>query len=171
MWALDSLLKLQGSHDASNVVQAVFALLWKQNLATAPTSARPTLRILLIEAEEAVAVALQRSFRRLGWDVAWSRTAKAGLRCKAEFKPQVVLLALGLPDMNSRVLITQLTRQQDCGVIVISGQGEGVRHSTLNSGAHAYLQKPLTIREIMTCVQALQQQLTLSDVLDDSWVP
>ncbi len=138
---------------------------------SAPTSVRPTLRILLVEAEEAVAVALQRSFRRLGWDAAWSRTAIAGLRCKAEFKPQVVLLALGLPDMNSSVLITQLTRQRDCGVIVISGQGEGARHSALNSGAHDYLQKPLTIREIVTCVQALQQQLTFSSARDSFGLP
>ncbi len=123
---------------------------------TAPTSVRPTSRILLIEAEEAVAVALQRSFRRLGWDVAWSHTANAGLRCKAEFKPHVVVLALDLPDMNSSVLIVQLVRQRDCGVIVISGQGEGARHRTLNSGAHAYLQKPLTVREITTCIEALQ---------------
>ncbi len=157
MWALDTLLKFQGPHDASNIVQAGFAPLWKQNLVTAPTSVRPTLRVLLIEADEAVAVALQRSLRRLGWDVAWSRTASAGLRCKAEFKPQVVVLALDLPDMNSSVLITRLTRQRDCGVIVISGQGEDARHIALSNGAHDYLQKPLTIREVTTCIQALQQ--------------
>ena len=127
---------------------------------------RPMARILLIEADEAVAVALQRGFHRVGWNVAWGRTAHAALLLKAGFKPQVVLLALDIPDMNSSALIERLAHQRDCSVVVISGQGEGARRRALEDGAHDYLQKPLTIREIMACVQALQQQLAPSGAPD-----
>ena len=73
------------------------------------TAALP--RLLLIEADEAVATALSRGLRRHGWTVLRAPTAEAGLQTQAEWAPHAVLLASSLPDMAVGRLIARLAER------------------------------------------------------------
>ena len=68
-------------------------------------------RLLLIEADEPVATALSRGLGRHGWEVLRAPTAKAGLQLQADWAPDVVLLASGLPDMAADQLVARLAEQ------------------------------------------------------------
>ncbi len=106
-------------------------------------------RVLLVEADPAVAAALQRGFRRAGWIVLWAADAGAALRLKATYAPHAVLLSLNLPDMDGSLLVARLARNGDCAVVALSGQGEAARMATLDAGAHDYLTKPMAMRDIL----------------------
>ena len=124
-----------------------------------PPLSEPPLRLLLIEADEPVAAAMVRGVRRAGWSVLRVATAAAALQMKAEFAPHVVLMALDLPDMDGEALVACLARQEDCGIIALSGRGEAGGAGALASGAHDYLTKPMVMREVMERVKAVQRRL------------
>jgi len=113
-----------------------------------------TPRVLLVEADPAVAAALQRGLRRAGWTVLWAADAGAALRLKPAYAPDAVLLSLDLPDMDGSVLLARLARDGDCAIVALSGRGEAVRAAMLGRGAHDYLAKPMAMRDILVRLQA-----------------
>lgn len=120
------------------------------------------LRVLLVETDTDVSVALQRGLQRAGWEVRAAGTAGAALRLKPGFAPHVVLLSLNLPDMDGGALASQLAAQGDCAVVAMSGRGEAARAATLGGGAHDFLPKPMTMRDILSRLQQVVSRLTIA---------
>lgn len=114
----------------------------------------PLPRVLLIEAELAVATALLRGIRRAGWLAAHADTAAAALRLQAEFAPDVALLSLNLPDMDGGALAAKLTQGGGCRVVAMSGRGEAACQLALSRGAHAYIAKPMGMRDVISRLEA-----------------
>lgn len=122
------------------------------------TAAPP--RLLLIEADEAVATALSRGLRRHGWTVLWAPTAEAGLQLQAEWVPHAVLLASSLPDMAVGRLVARLAEQGGCGILVLSGHEHNrLRHVALGRGAHDVMSKPMRAKDIAARILAVQRRL------------
>ena len=117
-------------------------------------------RLLLIEADEAVATALLRGLRRHGWTVLWASTAEAGLRLQAEWAPHAVLLASGLPDMAAGGLVARLAERGGCGILVLSGhEHDHLKHVVLGRGAHDVMSKPMRAKDIAARILAVQRRL------------
>ena len=124
------------------------------------TSTPASSRLLLIEADEAVATALSRALGRHGWTVLSAPTAKAGLHLQAAWAPHVVLLASDLPDMAVGTLVTRLAEQGGCGILVLSGHGEeDFRRTALERGAHDVLGKPMRAGDVAARIRAVQCRL------------
>ena len=120
-------------------------------------------RLLMIEADEAVATAVLRGLRRHGWDVLRAATAKAGLQLQAEWAPHVVLLAFDLPDMAASRLVSRLAGQGGCGILVLSGHGgDAFRKAALAWGAHDVMSKPMRASDVAARIQAVQCRLDRS---------
>jgi len=117
-------------------------------------------RLLLIEADEAVATALSRGLRRHGWAVLLASTAEAGLQLQAEWAPHAVLLASGLPDMTVGKLVARLAERGGCSILVLSGhEHDRLRHVVLGRGAHDVMSKPMRARDIAARLLAVQRRL------------
>ncbi len=117
-------------------------------------------RLLLIEADDAVATALSRGLRRHGWTVLRASTAKVGLQLQAEWAPHVVLLGSDLPDMAAGGLVARLAERGGCGILVLSGHGhDRLRHIVLGRGAHDVMSKPMRVRDIAARILAVQRRL------------
>ena len=117
-------------------------------------------RLLLIEADEPVATALSRGLGRHGWEVLRAPTAEAGLRLQADWVPDVVLLAPGLPDMAAGRLVAHLAEQGGCVILVLSGhEDDDLRRVVLGRGAHGVMNKPMRARELSERMRAAQRRL------------
>ena len=117
-------------------------------------------RLLLVEADEAVAAALSRALRRHGWAVLWAATAKAGLQVQAEWAPHIVLLAFDLPDMAAGRLVVRLAEQGNCGILVLSGhEGDSYREALLAHGAHEVMSKPMRASDVVGRIQTVWRRL------------
>lgn len=121
----------------------------------------PPLRVLLVEADQAVGSTLERALRRQGWPVTWARTGAESLRLKEAFQPEVVLLALDLPDIGNAALISGLTQRRDCAVVALSGSGGDAEADLVARGVHDYIAKPVTLRILVARIQAVQQEFAL----------
>ncbi|MFI5800569.1 response regulator transcription factor [Streptomyces sp. NPDC051677] len=78
------------------------------------------MQLQLIEDGRSTADAVRRGLNRYGHDVAWTPTGQAAL---AAPEPDMVLLDLGLPDIDGLGVCRELRGRSDVPLIVISGRG------------------------------------------------
>lgn len=100
-------------------------------------------QLLLIEDDAAIRTSLTRSLTDLGHAVASEPQAMPGLRSAVEHRPDLVVLDLGLPDLDGLELLRMLRAVSQVPVIVATARDneqETVR--ALNAGADDYVVKP-----------------------------
>jgi two-component system, OmpR family, KDP operon response regulator KdpE len=119
-------------------------------------SARPApARVLIVEDEPALLRALRINLRARGYDVS---TAAAGREALAEARrrpPDLVLLDLGLPDLDGGEVIRELRGWSRAPVIVLSGRaGSGDKIGALDAGADDYVTKPFDMEELLARLRA-----------------
>jgi two-component system, OmpR family, KDP operon response regulator KdpE len=113
-------------------------------------------RILLIEDEPQIRKFLRISLESNGFLVLESRLGADGLaRCAGE-RPDLVILDLGLPDMDGLDVIPALREWSKVPVIVLSVRSdEREKVAALDAGANDYVTKPFGISELMARIRAL----------------
>ena len=110
--------------------------------------------ILVIEDDPAIQRFLRVSLASHGYRVIAAETGKSGLVEAASRQPDLVILDLGLPDMEGVELMTQLRQWSAVPVIVISARGkEQDKIVALDGGADDYLTKPFSMGELMARVR------------------
>lgn len=115
------------------------------------------MRILLVEDDNRFADALMVALRRQGFDVSRADTAAAALDAPAA---DLVLLDLGLPDMDGVEVCRRLRAEGDVAIIAITARGdERDRVIGLRSGADDYLVKPFGIAELRARIDAVMRRV------------
>lgn len=124
----------------------------------------PEPSVLVVEDDPDVAQTYRRFFEKLsGMKTAWARTGAEALKMKESVRPDIVLVDLGLPDVDGGELISWLAAKRDCGIIVVSGRGEETdRVSGLARGADDYITKPVPMREMVERIRAVYRRLLRS---------
>ena len=117
----------------------------------------PKVRVLLVEDDETIASPLQRGLAREGFDVEHLATGMAALaRIREGADPAVILLDLGLPDIDGFDLCRSLRQESDVPVIVVTARGDEVdRVVGLELGADDYVVKPFGLRELVARIRAV----------------
>ena len=106
-------------------------------------------KLLVIEDEIAILSFLRSSLESSGWEVLEARLGRLGLELAASRKPDVILLDLGLPDMDGLEVLKALRQWTSVPIIIISARGqEHDKVRGLNAGADDYLTKPFGIPEL-----------------------
>ncbi|MGD9792211.1 MAG: response regulator transcription factor [Acidimicrobiia bacterium] len=112
--------------------------------------------ILVVEDDDAVAGPLLEGLRRAGFDVAHAATGAAALTAT---DVDLVLLDLGLPDLDGMEVCRRLRERGSTPIIVISARGEEIdRVLLLELGADDYLVKPFGMRELVARVRAVMRR-------------
>ncbi|MFE0255181.1 winged helix-turn-helix domain-containing protein [Streptomyces sp. NPDC059010] len=114
------------------------------------------IQVLLIEDDETIAEPLIEGLAHFGLTVDHVTTGTEGLR-----RPygDVVLLDLGLPDMDGIDVCRGIRRLSDVPVIILSARGEEAdRVLGLELGADDYLAKPFSVRELVARVRAVTRR-------------
>ena len=86
----------------------------------------------------------------MGHYTEFALSAQAALHCARRFRPDVVILDLGLPDMDGAVLCRQLRQEQGLQyvrILVVTGSArEGDRERAIEAGCDQFLNKPMDPR-------------------------
>src|SRR5689334_20413007 len=114
-------------------------------------------RVLVVEDEEDIAFPLVRTLEREGYDVAWVDSGQKALDDVAARHADVVILDLGLPDIDGLEVCKQARASGFDGAIMIvtARAGELDRVVGLDYGADDYLAKPFGLAELQARVRAL----------------
>ena len=115
--------------------------------------------ILLIEDEAHIRRFLRIALEAQGYRVHEARTGEDGLALAGSVQPQLVILDLGLPDIDGQEVIARIRDWSEVPVLVLSVRGgEQEKVKALDGGANDYVTKPAGISELMARVRVLLRQ-------------
>jgi two-component system response regulator RegX3 len=115
-----------------------------------------TVQLLLVEDDDAIAEPLAKGLGREGYRVTRVSTGEAAL---AAAPVDLVLLDLGLPDLDGYEVCRRLRAVSEVPIIVITARGEEVdRVIGLELGADDYLVKPFGFRELVARIRAVTRR-------------
>jgi len=123
------------------------------------------LRVLVIDDEQDTAEATSRLIRLWGHDVRKATSAKAGLEEAVAYRPDFLLLDIGMPMMDGCELARQLrsdARLRGCFIAVITGYGSAQqRRRCQEAGVDLFLVKPVnpTILEFLLALEGERMAL------------
>ncbi|AOP47834.1 response regulator transcription factor [Streptomyces lydicus] len=110
-------------------------------------------RVLVVEDDRGIAESLVRGLRQAGYAVEGVRTGRAALSAPS---PDVVLLDLGLPDVDGVEVCRRLRARSDAAIIAVTARGEEAdRVVALDEGADDYLVKPFGLAELLARMRAV----------------
>ncbi len=119
-----------------------------------------TLTILVIDDEPQIRKFLRISLASQGYKVLEAGTGAEGLSQAALSRPDLVVLDLGLPDMDGQAVLGELREWSAVPVLVLSVRAsEAQKVQALDGGANDYVTKPFGIQEFLARVRALLRQV------------
>jgi DNA-binding response OmpR family regulator len=121
-------------------------------------------QVLLVEDDAAIRTALTRSLRDLGHVVNAVGSGLPALSAAVEQKPDVVLLDLGLPDIDGADVLSMLRAVSDVPVIVATARDdEASMVRLLDLGADDYVIKPFTAAQLTARIRAVLRRSGKTD--------
>jgi two-component system response regulator RegX3 len=116
----------------------------------------PGLRLVVVEDDATIGEPLVEGLRHEGFDVRWVRT---GTEALAAGEADLVLLDLGLPDLDGREVCRRLRERSAVPIIVVTAREDEVdRVLLLESGADDYVVKPFGFRELVARIRAVHRR-------------
>jgi two-component system KDP operon response regulator KdpE len=108
------------------------------------------LRILIVDDEPQILRFLEPALEASGYEVLHADTGRKALHLAANSAPDLVLLDLGLPDMDGKEALSKLRAFCKAPVIVVSARDrEAEKIAALDLGADDYVEKPFAIGELL----------------------
>ncbi|MDR6627923.1 response regulator transcription factor [Caulobacter segnis] len=115
-------------------------------------------RLVLIEDEPAIIRSLSPALSAENWSVSGCERGAEGLRLIAQEGCDVVLLDLGLPDMDGKEVIARLREWSEVPIIVLSARHqETEKIAALDLGADDFVNKPFAVGELMARLRAVMR--------------
>jgi two-component system KDP operon response regulator KdpE len=107
-------------------------------------------KVLVVDDEPQIRRALRTSLQAHGYEVATVGTGEEGVLGAAELAPDLVLLDLGLPDMDGADVIRRLRAFSEVPVIILSvREAQHDKVAALDAGADDYVTKPFAMEELL----------------------
>jgi len=121
-------------------------------------------RILVIDDEKQIRRMLKVALEGNGYDVAEAATGHDGLNQAAIFHPDLIVLDLGLPDMDGIEVIKRLREWTGTPVIILSvREHEDDKVDALDAGADDYVTKPFSMGELLARLRAALRHVAKTD--------
>jgi two-component system, OmpR family, alkaline phosphatase synthesis response regulator PhoP len=115
-----------------------------------------THRILVVDDEPSVTDLLAYNLRKAHYDVSTATDGREALRLAGEYKPDLILLDLMIPEVDGLDVCRELRKTSSVPVIMITALGEETdRIVGLELGADDYVTKPFSVRELMARIKAV----------------
>jgi len=113
-------------------------------------------KVLIIDDDPSLIRALRLSLRALGHEVVLAPNGEQGISQAALTGPDVVVLDLGLPDINGLDVCRRIREWSEVPIIILSASGtEDRKVAALNGGADDYVTKPFGMAELEARIRAV----------------
>ena len=121
-------------------------------------------RVLIIEDDKYIQNFISLSLKTNGYIFDNASTGMEGISLFYNNNPDIVLLDLGLPDIDGNEVIKLIRTISDIPILVVSARGqENEKIAALDAGADDYITKPFGIMELVSRVKALLRRSATSD--------
>ena len=117
------------------------------------------MRVLLIEDDPAVAAGIVDALTGAAHEVRHESTGADGIRAARDDSPDLVVLDLGLPDLDGTDVCRAIRAESSVPIIVVSARSEEIdRVLALEMGADDFLVKPFGVRELIARIRAVTRR-------------
>ena len=124
----------------------------------------PRSRILLVDDEVAIQRAVAPLLRSRGYDVDIAGTGADALRMVAEQPPDLIVLDLGLPDLEGTEVCRRVRAKSKVPIVVLSARGaEADKVNALDLGADDYVTKPFGPEELLARIRVALRRVRSED--------
>jgi two-component system, OmpR family, KDP operon response regulator KdpE len=128
-------------------------------------------RILIVDDEPSILATMAPLLRGRGYDVATATSGHGALDAVARDEPQLVVLDLGLPDLDGIEVCRRLREGRTLPIVVLSARGaERDKVAALDAGADDYVTKPFGAEELLARVRAALRRTETGSVRAGSLV-
>lgn len=123
-------------------------------------------RVLVVDDEPQLLRALRINLRARGFEVTTAANGASALAAAATGNPDVIVLDLGLPDMDGVTVLHGLRGWSTVPVIVLSARTDAADKVTaLDAGADDYVTKPFSVDELLARIRALTRRAPQEEAL------
>jgi DNA-binding response OmpR family regulator len=117
------------------------------------------MRVLVVEDDDAVAAGIVDGLEPVNFELLRVSTGQECLNAMATFAPEIVLLDLGLSDMDGTDVCRAIRKNSQVPIIVVSARNEEIdRVIALEIGADDYIVKPFGMRELIARIRAVSRR-------------
>ncbi len=120
-------------------------------------------KILVVDDDESLVAMLRALLLSNGYKVEGAFSGAEALRLIKDFRPDLILMDIGLPDMSGLEVLRQVRADpstQETVVIVVTGSsGLEMKVEGFNTGANDYVSKPINAREVLLKIERFLQSL------------
>ncbi len=122
------------------------------------------IRVLIVDDEPQILRALRIYLRAREYDVVTASNGTQALACAGERHPDLIVLDLGLPDIDGVEVIRTLRAWSPVPIVVLSGRGDSRdKVDALDAGADDYVTKPFSVDELLARIRAVTRRRTGPD--------
>lgn len=112
--------------------------------------------ILIIEDEKNIRRFIGASLETQGYSVLFADSGEEGVRMAFSYNPELILLDLGLPDMDGVEIIKKIKEFMDIPIIIVSArENDRDKVQALDLGAEDYVTKPFSIAELLARIRVV----------------
>lgn len=118
------------------------------------------LRILAVDDENAIRKFLRVSLSAQGYRVFEAKNAREALEISVSAHPDIILLDLGLPDIDGVAVVGELRKRVKTPIIILTVRDdEKNKIAALDGGADDYLTKPFSMAELLARLRAVMRRM------------
>ena len=119
------------------------------------------MRILVIDDEPQMRRLLKVALDAHGFDIGETASGREGLETAAIFKPDLILLDMGLPDMDGLEVVKRIREWSPVPIIILSVRDqEAEKVAALDNGADDYVTKPFGMGELLARIRTALRHAT-----------
>ena len=120
------------------------------------------IQILTIEDDNSVRNLISSTLSMHEYNVLTAANGASGIMLASSHQPDIILLDLGLPDMDGIEVIRRVRTWSQIPIIVLSARSETAdKIEALDAGADDYLTKPFSVEELMARIRVAQRRSVL----------
>jgi two-component system KDP operon response regulator KdpE len=117
-------------------------------------------RILVVDDEPTILATMAPLLRARGYEVITAMTGHAALEAVQRDSPDLVILDLGLPDLDGVIVTSQIRESRNTPILVLSARGgENDKVRALDAGADDYVTKPFGTEELLARIRVALRRI------------